>query len=147
MPHDRFPTDGLRSFFDRFQSLSAASDLDGLAAMYAAQVMIAGPNGTLVVNAADLQRAIPKRKLLLESAGYQDTELVGFEETALTARYSLVRAQFQWRFRATDDRPATVTLPSTYIVDGGSGSPRIVLYLNEQDVVSVLRERGLLPLA
>jgi len=115
--------------------------------MYAAQVMIAGPNGTLVVSAADLQRAIPKRKLLLESAGYQDTELVGFEETALTARYSLVRAQFQWRFRAAGDRPATVTLPSTYIVDGGSGSPRIVLYLNEQDVVSVLRERGLLPLA
>jgi len=145
MPHEKFSTGGLRSFFERFQSLSAASDIAGLTEMYAAQVTIAGPNGAMVVSSADLQRAIPKRKQLMESVGYQDTALVGFEETALTARYSLVRAQFQWRFRDANDQSETVTLPSTFIVDGGAGSPRIVLYMNEQDVVSVLRERGVLP--
>ena len=136
---------GLRAFFERFQSLSAASDVEGVAAMYAGSVMIAGANGTQVVSSADLQRAIPKRRQLLESVGYRDTALVGFEETALTERYAVVRAQFRWLFRTPNGEPATVTLPSTYIVDRGGDSPRIVLYMNEQDVVSVLRERGMLP--
>ena len=145
MSHQEFATGALRTFFERFQSLSAGSDGDTLAAMYAGHVMIAGAGGPQVVSATDLQRVIPKRRQLLESAGYQDTTLVGFEETALTGRYSLVRAEFRWRFDAANDAPATVTLPSSYIVDRGGDSPRIVVYMNEQDVVSVLRERGGLP--
>ena len=144
MSQQKTPTEGLRSFFDRFQSLSAASDVEGLAAMYAANVMIAGANGAQVVSSENLQRAIPKRKQLLESVGYQNTALVGFEETALGDRYSLVRAQFQWHFKPANSEPATVTLPSIFVVDRGGDSPHIVLYLNEHDVVSVLRERGVL---
>ena len=144
MPHQEIPTGGLRAFFERFQSLSAASDVEGLAAMYAGHVMIAGANGAQIVSSAEMQRAIPKRKQLLESVGYQDTALVGFEETALSDRYSLVRAQFRWHFTAASGQPASVTLPSTFVVDRGGDSPHIVLYLNEHDVVSVLRERGLL---
>src|SRR5262245_19586872 len=140
MSHPKFPTEGLRSFFEQFQVLSAASDVGGLAAMYAANVMIAGAQGAMVVSSADLQRAIPKRKQMLESAGYQDTALVGFEETALGERYALVRAQFRWQFKTASGEPATVTLPSIFVVDRGGDSPRIVLYLNEHDVVSVLRE-------
>ena len=142
MPHLEIPTGGLRAFFERFQSLSAASDVERLAAMYAERVMMAGANGVQVVSSADIQRAIPKRKQLLESVGYQDTALVGFEETALSDRYSLVRAEFRWHFTAANGQPATVTLPSTFVVDRGGDSPQIVLYLNEHDVVSVLRERG-----
>ena len=144
MSHQKIPTEGLRAFFERFQSLSAASDVEGLAAMYAGNVMIAGANGAQVVSSADLQRAIPRRKQLLESVGYQDTALVGFEETALGDRYALVRAEFRWQFNAGNGQTATVTLPSIFIVDRGGDSPRIVLYLNEHDVVSVLRERGVL---
>jgi len=145
MPHQKIAAEGLRPFFERFQSLSAASDVEKLATMYAGSVMIAGPQGTQVVSSADLQRAIPKRRQLLESVGYQDTALVGFAETPLTDRYALVRAQFQWHFQSANGEPVTVTLPSTYIVDRGGDSPRIVVYMNEQDVVSVLRERGELP--
>lgn len=145
MQSEKITAEGLRPFFERFQSLNAASDVDRLAAMYAGSVMIAGPNGPQVVSSTDLQRAIPKRRQLLDSVGYQDTALVGFEETALTNRYALVRAQFRWRFQAPAGEPATVTLSSTFIVDRGDDSPRIVVYMNEQDVVSVLRERGMLP--
>ena len=35
--------------------------------------------------------------------------------------------------------------PFHLIVDRGSDSPRIVVYMNAQDVVSVLRELGVLP--
>jgi len=145
MSQQKITAGGLRAFFERFQSLSAASDADRLATMYAGSVMIAGPDGAQVVSSVDLQRAIPKRRQLLESVGYQDTVLVGLEETTLTDRYALVRAQFRWDFQAANGQPATVTLPSTFVVDRGGDSPCIVLYMNEQDVVSVLRERGVLP--
>jgi hypothetical protein len=145
MPHQEIPTGGLRSFFERFQALSAASDIDGLVAMYAANVMIAGPNGTQVVTSDDLLRAIPKRKQLFESAGHRETALGGFEETPLTDRYSLVRAQWRWYFQPKDGQPVRVTLPSTFIVDCDGDAPHIVLYLNQQDIAGVLRERGLLP--
>src|SRR5262245_47427941 len=145
MPHQEIVTDGLRAFFERFQSLNAVADVERLATMYAGSVMIAGPRGTQVVSSADLQRAIPKRRQLLESVGYQDTALVGLEETTLTDRYALVRAQFRWDFQAANGEAAAVTLPSTFIVDRGGESPRIVLYMSEQDVVSVLRDRGVLP--
>ena len=145
MPHPKVATEGLLAFFERFQSLSAAYDVEKIAAMYAGSVMIAGPGGAQVVTSTDLQRAIPQRRRLLESAGHQDTALVGFEETALSDRYALVRAQFRWHFQAAHGAPVTVTLPSSFIVDRGGDSPRIVLYMNAQDVVSVLRERGVLP--
>ena len=145
MPHEKISTEGLRPFFERFQSPGAASDDEKLAAMYAGSVMIAGPMGAQVVASGDLQRAIPKRRQLLDSAGHRDTALVGFEETALTGRYALVRAQFRWDFQAASGERMTVTLPSAFIVDRGGDSPRIVVYMNEQDVVSVLRERGTLP--
>ena len=144
MPHQEIRATGLRAFFERFQSLSSASDVEGLAAMYSEKVMIAGANGVQVVSSADMQRAIPKRKQLLESVGHQETALVGFEETPLTDRYSLVRAQFRWHFTPPTGQQATITLPSTFVVDRGGESPHIVLYLNEHDVVSTLREQGLL---
>jgi hypothetical protein len=145
MPHQDIAAGGLRPFFERFQSLSATADVEAITAMYAAHVMIAGSKGAQVVRSTDLQRVIPGRRQLLESAGYQDTALVGLEETALTDRYTLVRAQFRWRFQAATREPVTVTLPSTFVVDRGGDSPCILCYMNEQDVVSVLRERGLLP--
>ena len=141
MPYPQIPTEGLRAFFERFQSLSAASDVEGLAAMYAGTLMVAGANGVHVVSSADMRRAIPERKRLLESFGHQDTALVGFEEMPLGNRYALVRTQFQWRFTPANGQPDSVTLPSTFVVDRGGDSPHIVLYLNEHDVVTALRER------
>ena len=143
MSQPKFPAVDVRAFFERFQSASAASDVDGLAAMYGVNVMIAGPNGAQVVSSAQLLQVIPKRQQLLASIGHVDTTLVGFDETRLTDRYSLVRAQFQWRFKPAATGP--VSLPSTYIVDRGGDELKIVLYMNEQDVVSVLRDRGVLP--
>jgi hypothetical protein len=81
--------------------------------------MIAGPNGTQVIMANDLMRAIPMRRQLLQSAGHRATTLIGFEEDAMTDRYSLVRAE--WR---------------------AGGEPRIVLYMNQHDIVPALREQA-----
>jgi hypothetical protein len=145
MPHRTIHTEGLRAFFERFETLSAASDVDSLAAMYAPNFMIAGPNGAQVVRPADILRAIPKRKQLLDSAGHRETALIGCEETPLTDRYSLVRVEWRWRFERAGVKPTTITLPSRFIVDRAGDVPQIVLYINDTDVATVARERGLLP--
>ena len=145
MAHSEFPTERLRMFFERFERLSAASDVDSLVAMYAPNFLFAGPNGAQVVRTADILRAIPKRKQLLDAAGHRETALIGFEETPLTDRYSLVRVEWRWRFEAAGVEPTTITLPSRFIVDCAGDVPHIVLYMNETDVATVARERGLLP--
>ena len=145
MSHEQIPTERLRTFFERFERLSAASDVDGLVAMYAPTFMIAGPNGAQVVRPADILRAIPQRKQLLDSAGHRETALVGFEETPLTDRYSLVRVEWRWRFERAAAEPTTITLPSRFIVDCAGDVPHIVLYMNDTDVATVARERGILP--
>jgi hypothetical protein len=145
MSHPNIQPEGLRAFFERFESLSAASDVDSLVAMYAPNFMIAGPNGAQVVRPADILRAIPKRKQLLDAAGHRETALVGCEETPLTDRYSLVRVEWRWRFERAGVKPTTITLPSRFIVDRAGDVPQIVLYMNDTDVATVARERGLLP--
>ena len=145
MPLRKLPTEDLFTFFARFGTLGAACDVDGLAAMYAPSVMIAGANGAHVVTPADILRAIPKRKQLLDSAGHRETTLIGCEETPLTDRYSLVRVEWRWRFERAGVESTTITLPSRFIVDCAGDTPRIVLYMNDTDVATVARERGLLP--
>jgi hypothetical protein len=145
MSHRTIPPESLRTFFERFESLSAASDVDSLVAMYAPNVMIAGPNGAQVVRPTDILRAIPRRRQLLDSAGHRETALIGFEETPLTDRYSLVRVEWRWRFERAGVKPTTITLPSRFIVDRAGDVPQIVLYMNDTDVATVARARGLLP--
>ena len=145
MSHRKIQPESLRTFFERFESLGAASDVDSLVAMYAPNFMIAGPNGAQVVRPTDILRAIPRRRQLLDSAGHRETALIGFEETPLTDRYSLVRIDWRWRFERAGIEPTTITLPSRFIVDCAGDVPQIVLYMNDTDVATVAQERGLLP--
>ncbi len=132
--------EGLRSFF---QTLTATSP-DRLAALYAPTILVAGPHAALMIARDALLGKVSERKRLLDSAGPHTTTLMACEETPLSERYILARTIWQWDFRASAE---PVIVPSTFIVDKGGDSPQIILYLLQTDVVSVLRERGLLPSA
>jgi hypothetical protein len=144
MPHQEIGTEGLRSFFERFQRISAAPDLEALAGMFTSTVMMAGPSGARAVSSADMLNAVAKRKRLFESAGHRETALVGFEEQSLTDRYSIVRTEWRWRFERGAE-PITVRLPATFIVDRSADSPRIVVYVMHHDIAAELQGRDLLP--
>jgi hypothetical protein len=135
----------LRPFFEAFERSAAGSDTEGLGRLFAPTLLVAGPNGAQVVKLTDLLLAIPKRKQLLEAMGCESTRLVALREVKLDERYTLVHADWQWRFRSEGQTPTELTLPSTFIVQRSGGDPRIILYLMHQDIVSVLRERGPLP--
>ena len=145
MPHQEISTEGLRSFFERFQGVSTASDVQALAGMYTSIVMVAGPSGARAISSADMLSAVATRKQLFESAGHRETALVGFEEQPLTDRYSIVRTEWRWRFERATGEPTTVSLPSTFIVDRSADGPRIVVYVMHHDIAAELQDRGLLP--
>jgi hypothetical protein len=147
MPFQEFASGGLRPFFEAFAAKSTASDVEGLARLYAPTILVAGPDGTHIVTSADLLRVIPKRKQLLESIGYRSTTLVGLHEIELDQRYTLARTEWQWQFGPAGAARTELTLPSTFIVERSSDGVRIVVYVMHQDLVGVLRDRGWLPLA
>lgn len=137
-------TEGLRPFFERFQTTNATADVENLIELYASNVMVAGPAGPTIVTAANLLSVISKRKQLMDDAGHRQTVLVGFEESPLTPRYSLVRTEWQWVFDLASGEQTTVTLPSTFVVDRSGDAPHILVYILHDDVTAVLRRRGLL---
>jgi len=137
---DEFATEGLRSFFGAFERDSAAADVEGLARLYAQNILVAGPNGSQVVSKDDLLRAIPKRKQMFEAAGHRSTTLAALQETKLDDRYTLARTEWRWQF----DAAADLTVPSTFIVDRSGDEPRIVLYMMHHDIARLLKERGLI---
>jgi hypothetical protein len=136
------PTEGLRPFFERFQTLNARVDGEQLVEMYAPHVMVAGPAGPNVITAPQLLGAISKRKQQLDDAGHRETTLVGYEETPLTSRYALVRAEWQWIFEQAAGERTTVKLPSTFVVDRSGDAPRILVYILGDDIGAVLRRRA-----
>ena len=144
MSNQEGPAGGLRSFFERFQTLNARADLEKLIELYASSVMVAGPAGPNVITPSDLLRVIPKRKQLLDDAGHRETALVSFEESPLTPRYSLVRTEWQWVFEQASGAQTAVMLPSTFVVDRSGAAPHILVYILHDDVTAVLRQRGLL---
>jgi len=135
-----------QTFFQTFERLSAAGDAEALAGLYAATFLSAGPDGVQTVKASDLIQVIPKRKQLLQSIGCQSTKLASVEETKLDDHYSLCRTEWCWRFDHADG-PVEITLPSTFVVHRSGEGWRIVLYLTHHNIMTVLRERGMLPAA
>ena len=144
MPHPEKPPEGLRPFFERFQRLNAAADSDKLIDLFASSMMVAGPAGPTVITAPSLLGVIAKRKQLFDDAGHRETALVGYQEIPLTYRYALARTDWQWVFEQGSGEQATVTLPSTFVVDRGGDAPQILVYILHDDIAAVLRRRGLL---
>ena len=133
----------VQDFFETFERLSADGDAEALAGLYAATFLSAGRDGVQTVKSSDLVHVIPKRKQLLESVGCQSTKLVSVQETKLDDHYSLVRTEWRWRFDRAD-APVEITLPSTFVVYRSGEGCRIVLYLTHDNIMTVLRERGIL---
>jgi hypothetical protein len=137
----------IQAFFKRYERASAANDAETLAGLFAPSFLSAGPAGAQIVQTHDLVEAIPKRRQMLESVGCRPPALVSVQSTALDVRYSLVRTEWRWRVVHAGQAPADFTLPSTFIVEQSRGVLRIVCYLPHQDIMAVLRERGLMPSA
>lgn len=93
----------------------------------------------------DFAAALPKRKLLFDRLGSKPAVMVSLHETQLDARYVL--AKTKWRFDfvySNSGEPEQVFADSTFLIDTGGDEFKIVMYMAHQDIMQVLRDRGIL---
>jgi len=134
----------VRRFFENYVRANESGDMAKTAAQFAEEFLAAGPQGAKCVKAADFAVALPKRKELFQRLGSRATTLVALEEQALDARYALVKTRWRMEFEREGRAKEDVFVESTSLVDCGVEPFRIVLYLAHQDIMAVLRERGIL---
>jgi len=132
-------------FFDAFARQSSADNVQAQIAQFADVFLAAGPQGAKCVHSSDFAPALAKRTQLFNSLGCRSTALVSLEETPLDARYFLVRTRWQMNFSRPNTDPEQVLADSTFIVDTVSEEFRIVFYLAHQDIMQVLKDRGIAP--
>ena len=139
------PSEAIERFFRIFESNASSDDVDAAVSQFADVFMAASPQGTQAVRAADFALALPKKKQLFDKLGCQSTTLVSLRETRLNARYVLASTQWRMTFVRGQGQAQDVVADSVYIVDTGAEAFKIVFYLANQDLLQVLKERGIAP--
>lgn len=137
------PSEAIERFFRIFESNSNSNDADATVSQFADFFMAANPQGAQAVRAADFALALPKKKQYFDSLGCRSTELVWLREQRLDARYVLASTQWKMTFARADIQPQDVVAESVFIVDTGGDEPKIVFYLAQQDLVQMLKDRGI----
>jgi len=143
-------SEAIERFFRIFETNASGNDVDAQVSQFADVFMAASPQGAQAVRVADFAHALPKKKQLFDRLGCRSTELVSLRENRLDARYVMASTQWKLTFARPESAPQDVVAESVYILDtGGDGAdasePKIVFYLANQDLMQVLKDRGLLP--
>jgi len=138
------PSEVIERFFRTFESNTNSDNVAATVSLFADVFMAASPQGAQAVRGGDFALALPRKKQLFDSLGCRSTELVTLTETRLDARYTMASTQWKMTFARPGSEPQDVVAESVYIVDTGGAEPKIVFYLANQDLMQVLKERGLL---
>jgi len=136
-------SEAMEGFFRTFESNSSRDDGNAAVSQFADVFMAAGPQGTQAVRAEDFARLVPRRKELFQSLGHKKTELVLLREQRLDARFVLATTQWKMTFVRAENIADDIVVDSVYIVDTGGPEPKIVFYLANQDLMKVLKDRGI----
>src|SRR5579864_5807904 len=134
----------IEQFFRTFETNTMNDDIQATVSQFADVFMAAGPQGAQAVRATDFAAALPKRKQMFAALGCRSTELVGLTENRLDARFVIASTRWKMTFVRPGSQPQDVLAESVYIVDTHGDEPKIVFYLANQDLMQVLRERGIL---
>ncbi|KAA6457487.1 hypothetical protein DYQ86_21875 [Acidobacteria bacterium AB60] len=139
------PQSAVEVFFHDYARHTDTGDVPELAACFADTFVAGNPQGAQAVRASDFALVLPKRIKYFESLGCRRTELISLEPVELDRRY--VSARTRWRL--TFERPGGEALPleveSTYLVDTGVQPFRFLVYIAHQDIMEVVKERGIAP--
>jgi len=120
-------------------------DIDGITSQYADACMLAGPGGPRVAQKQAILEGFPKALELLKTVGHTSTQLASLDETRVDEHYTMVRAQFAWRFEKAAAPPIDVTVDATFIRYIKDRVPTIVFHHEHEDFWQALRTRGMLP--
>jgi hypothetical protein len=131
-------------FFELYSRESNGNDIAALVSHFADPFLSTGPQGTQCVRASEFAAALPKRKELFARLGARPASLVDLKETPLDERYVLAKTRWSLEFVREDLARTELLLDSTFLVDTGTDAFRIVMYMPHQDILQLVKERGIL---
>jgi len=133
----------VEGFFRAYEDNINSGDVAALVAQFADVFLAANPQGAQPVRASDFALALPKRKQLFDRLGCQSTSLVALWPTTLDARYTLARTRWQMTFGSSGSEPQEIVVDSHFIVDTSGDAFKIIFYLANQDIMEILKEKGI----
>lgn len=132
-------------FLQLFAQKSSEESIPAQVAHFADPFLSADPHGTHCVRVDDFAAALPKRKALFDRLGCKPAALVSLHETQLDPRYVLAKTTWRFEFaHANSGEAEQVLADSTFLIDTGEEDFKIVMYMAHQDIMQVLRDRGIL---
>jgi hypothetical protein len=132
-------------FFQLYAQKSSQDDIPALVSQFTDPFISADPHGTHCVRVEDFAAALPRRKFLFDRLGCKPAVLTSLHETQLDARYVLAKTTWRFEFARENSRESEEVLAdSTFLVDTGEEEFKIVMYMAHQDIMQVLRDRGIL---
>jgi hypothetical protein len=138
----------VRSFFERYQQATDSLDSAGLAESFQDFFLNLDPGSATPVSRDALIKALPGRGQLFAAIGATGADLATIAESPLDDQHTLVKTTWTVRFGAAAgpdaaaQAPEPLTLLSTFLLRRDPGGPwRIVVYLNHQDIVGMIRDR------
>ncbi|HEY1895020.1 MAG TPA: hypothetical protein VGG62_02060 [Terracidiphilus sp.] len=137
--------DAIEHFFRNFEANASSNDFAAQVAQFADVFMVASPQGAQAVRASDFALVLPKKKQFFDKLGCRTTAMVSLHEVPLDARFAMASTQWRLTFVPDQGEPQDVVVHSVYIVDRGVDPFKIVFYLASQDLMQILKERGILP--
>jgi hypothetical protein len=135
----------IERFFQAFELNRQSGDLPAIVSQFADVFLAVGPQGAQCIRGSDFALALPKRKQLFDSLGCQFTALASLNEIQLDARFVMARTQWKMTFAHGSGREQDILVDSTFIIDTGAVDFKIVFYLNTQDILELLKDRGIQP--
>jgi hypothetical protein len=143
-----FPKQSIKQFLGAFEHTGSPNEVspnkvNSVASQFVDTFLVAGPDGSMVVQASDFAQALPRRRKMFDEWGCRSTKLDSLVETRLDSRYVMAETKWRMSFSHGDGESSDVVVGSTYILDT-KDELKIVLYLTHQDIASVLREWGIL---
>lgn len=133
----------VEDFMREYARHSAEGDVAALAMCFAETFVAGGVQGAKAVRASDFAQALPKRYELFAQMGCRGTELVGYSEQSLDARYVWARTQWRFTFERGGGEAMPLEVESSYLVDAGAEPMRFLIYLAHDDIMGMLKERGI----
>ena len=132
-------------FFQLYAQKSSQDDIPALVSQFTDPFISADPHGTHCVRVEDFAAALPRRKFLFDRLGCKPAVLTSLHETQLDARYVLAKTTWRFEFARENSRQSEKVLAdSTFLIDTGAEEFKIVMYMAHQDIMQVLRDRGIL---
>ena len=132
-------------FLQLYAQRTSEDDISALVSLFADPFFSVDPNGTRCLRVDDFAAALPKKKLLFDRLGCKPAVLTSLQETQLDARYVLARTTWRFEFAlANTEETEEILADSTFLIDTGKDDFKIALYMAHQDIMQVLRDRGIL---